>query len=146
MPRLRCPLSPIHGDRPDLLDFVCGMKSDGTKWILVVEDEDDNRDALIEILHEASYQAKGVADGAAALELLRTARPCLVLADFALGDMNGKELRQRVRDLLGPSAPPFVLLTGMPLSELEDISGTILMKPIEGDHLLGVVAQHCQRP
>jgi CheY-like chemotaxis protein len=118
------------------------MKRGGTNWILVVEDDDENRDALIDLLHAASYQAKGVADGAAALELLRTARPSLVLADFALGDMNGKELRQRVRDLLGPSAPPFVLLTGMPLSELKDISGTILLKPITGDHLLGVVAQH----
>lgn len=118
------------------------MVSDGKKWILVVEDDDDYREALIDTLEEASYQAKGIAGGAAALELLRTARPCLVLSDFVLGDMNGRELRRRVRDLLGVSAPPFVLLTGMPLSDLKDISGTILTKPIEGDQLLGVVAQH----
>lgn len=107
------------------------MTSDGTKWILVVEDDDDYREALIDTLQEASYQATGIAGGAAALELLRTARPCLVLSDFVLGDMNGRELRRRVRDLLGASAPPFVLLTGMPLSDLKDISGTILTKPIE---------------
>ena len=116
--------------------------SDREKWILVVEDDDDYRDALIDTLEEANYQAKGIAGGAAAMELLRTSQPCLVLSDFVLGDMNARELRRRVRDLLGSSAPQFVLLTGMPLSDLKDISGTILTKPIEGADLLGIVAQH----
>jgi DNA-binding response OmpR family regulator len=116
--------------------------SDGEKWILIVENDDDYRDALVETLEEANYPAKGIAGGAAAMDLLRTSRPCMVLSDFILGDMNAKELRRRARDFLGTSAPPFVLLTGVPLSDLEDISGTILTKPIEGDHLLSVVAQH----
>ena len=119
------------------------MKSDTTKWILLVEDDDDNREVLVDFLKEASYEAKGVAGGAAALELLRASRPCLILSDFVLADMDGRELRRRVRELLGASAPPFVLLTGMPRSDIQDISGTILLKPIDGDHLLGVVAQHC---
>jgi CheY-like chemotaxis protein len=120
-----------------------GVKSDAMKWILVVEDDDDNREVLVDLLKEASYEATGVAGGAAALALLQRSRPCLILSDYLLADMDGRELRRRVRELLGASAPPFVLLTGMPQSEIKDISGTILLKPIDGDHLLGVVAQHC---
>jgi two-component system, NtrC family, response regulator AtoC len=115
----------------------------GIKWVLLVEDDQDTREVTVEFLQEAGYSARAVADGASALELLRTDRPCLVLADFKLGDMDGRELRHRVRGLLGDSAPPFALLTGMRGAALKDISGTILLKPIDGEHLLGVVAEHC---
>jgi two-component system, cell cycle response regulator len=118
------------------------MKSDTTKWILLVEDDDYSRDVLVDFLNEARYEATGVAGGVAAIALLRRSRPCLILSEFLLADMDGREFRRRVRELLGASAPPFVLLTGMPHSEIKDISGTILLKPIDGDHLLGVVAQH----
>jgi CheY-like chemotaxis protein len=115
----------------------------GLKWVLLVEDDRDTREVTVEFLQEAGYSARAVADGASALELLRTDRPCLVLADFKLGDMDGRELRRRVRRLLGDAAPPFALLTGMRGPALQDISGTILLKPIDGEHLLGVVAEHC---
>jgi DNA-binding response OmpR family regulator len=115
----------------------------GAKWILLVDDDRDIREAVIDLLQEAGYQARGVADGAAALELLRTNKPSLMLTDFKLEDMDGRELRRRVRELLGASAPPFALLTGAQPSDLEDISGTILLKPFTSQQLLGVVAQHC---
>ena len=114
------------------------------KWVLLVDDDDDIREAVMEFIQEAGYRARTVADGAGALELLRTDRPSLVLADFKLGDMDGRELRRRVRDLLGASAPAFAFLTGAHVSELKDISGTILAKPIDCEHLLGVVAEHCR--
>jgi CheY-like chemotaxis protein len=115
----------------------------GTKWVLLVEDDKDNREALIDFLQEAGFPVRAVADGASALESLQTGRPSLVLSDFNLGDMDGRELRRRIRGLLGADAPPFAFLTGMPLSELEDISGAILRKPIDSEHLLGVVGEHC---
>jgi DNA-binding response OmpR family regulator len=119
------------------------VPSAGTKWVLVVEDDEEYREVLIDFLQEAGFQAMAVANGAAALEVFQTGRPSLVLADFNLGDMDGRELRRRIRGLLGADAPPFALLTGMPASELKDISGAILRKPIDGEHLLGVVAEHC---
>jgi CheY-like chemotaxis protein len=115
----------------------------GTKWVLLVDDDSDFREAVIEFIQEEGYQATAVANGAAALELLRTNRPSLMLTDFKLDDMDGRELRRRVRALLGASAPPFALLTGAQPSELEDISGTILLKPIDSEQLLGLVVEHC---
>jgi two-component system response regulator (stage 0 sporulation protein F) len=114
-----------------------------TKWVLLVDDDSDIREAVIDFLQEAGYAARAVADGKAALELLRTDRPSLLLADFHLTDMDGKELRRRVRELLGASSPPCALLTGAELSELKDISGAILQKPIDTERLLGLVNQHC---
>jgi CheY-like chemotaxis protein len=113
------------------------------KWILLVEDDEDTREVLVDLLDDAGYHAKAVASGAAAMDILRTGRPCLILADYLLEDTDGKELRRRIRELLGAAAPPFVLLTGFSPGKLADISGVILQKPIDCELLLGVVAEHC---
>jgi CheY-like chemotaxis protein len=118
------------------------MSDDAKKWILLVEDDQDTRDVLVDFLSEAGYHAKAVVGGAAALELLQTGRPFVILADYLLDDMDGKELRRQIRESLGAEAPPFVLMTGFPPSKLPDISGVILKKPIDCDHLLAVVAGH----
>jgi CheY-like chemotaxis protein len=75
--------------------------------------------------------------------MLGTGRPCLILADFLLDDMDGKELRRRVLESFGAGAPPFVLLTGFSAAKLQDVSGVILKKPIDCERLLTVVAEHC---
>lgn len=119
------------------------MIGDKAKWILLVEDDPDTREGLVDFLDDAGYRAKAAASGAAAMEMLQTGRPCLILADYLLDDMNGRELRHQIREFFGAAAPPFVLLTGFPMASLKDISGTILKKPINCDYLLGVVAEHC---
>jgi CheY-like chemotaxis protein len=112
------------------------------KWVLVVDDDEDSREIVVECLNEAGYHAKGVSGGAAALEVLRTERPSLVLSDLFMSGMDGKELliRARQRDI---PTPPFVFVTGAAPSTLEDISGAVLYKPFDSDQLLAVVAHHC---
>ena len=111
--------------------------------MLVVEDDDDNREVVIELLNEAGYQAKGVSGGAAALEVLSTEKPCLILTDLIMSGMDGRELLLQARRLLEDEVPPFVFLTAAHPSKLREVSNTILTKPIDFDRLLGVVADHC---
>lgn len=113
------------------------------KWILVVEDDEDNRELMIEILEHAGYVVRGVGDGAAALDILQADKPCLVLADVIMKDMDGAELFAHARRLLELAVPPFVFLTGAHPSRLNDIDATILSKPLDFDRLLGVVEDHC---
>ena len=112
------------------------------KWVLVVDDDDDTREIVVECLIEAGYHARGVSGGTAALEVLRTERPSLVLSDLFMNGMNGKELliRARQQDVL---MPPFVFVTGAAPSTLEDIRGAVLHKPFNSDQLLAIVAHHC---
>jgi CheY-like chemotaxis protein len=112
------------------------------KWVLVVDDDDDSREIVIEILNHSGYHAKGASGGAAALEILRTERPSLVLSDLFMSGMDGKELLIRAREQ-DVSMPPFVFITGAAASNLEDISGAVLHKPFDSAQLLGVVAHHC---
>jgi CheY-like chemotaxis protein len=112
-------------------------------WVLVVDDDDDNRDIILEVLSEAGYAAKGASGAASALALLHDEPPCLVLADLIMDDMDGKSLQNEARRQLKERVPPFIFVTGVNASNLQDISGTFLTKPIEIDQLLRVVAQHC---
>jgi len=116
------------------------------KWILVVDDDEDNRDSIVEVLNDGGYEAKGASGGEHALAILGVERPCLVLVDFFMSDMDGRELLLRVRRLLKAEAPQFVFVTGAHPSNLEDISGAILFKPLDVKQLLGVVAHHCGGP
>jgi DNA-binding NtrC family response regulator len=63
--------------------------------VLVVEDEEDLREALRHLLSEA-YDARAVADATGALELLRVERVDCILLDLTLPGVSGLELLQRL--------------------------------------------------
>ncbi len=65
--------------------------------ILVVDDEQNARDALKTILAEEGYEVKEAADGAAGLALLPTFRPDAVLCDIKMPQMDGLELLTQAR-------------------------------------------------
>jgi CheY-like chemotaxis protein len=59
-------------------------------YVLVVEDDSDVRVLMADLLRGRGYDVEEVADGAAALAVMRTAAPRLVLLDLVLpGDVDG---------------------------------------------------------
>jgi CheY-like chemotaxis protein len=66
--------------------------------ILLVEDDDDVRTSLESELRETGYDVIGAADGEAAWqELLRGARPSLIVLDLRVPKVSGWELLDRLR-------------------------------------------------
>ncbi len=84
--------------------------------ILVVEDEPEQRQALIEIITQATskyqYQLETAAGGEAALNLLPQFKPDLILSDIGMPDLNGYDLLEQVRQNDAWVELPFVFLTG----------------------------------
>jgi two-component system cell cycle response regulator DivK len=66
------------------------------KTILLVEDVEDNRDLVVQIL-ESEYTVVEARDGMEGLEKARTLRPDLVLLDLALPKMDGWETARRIK-------------------------------------------------
>jgi CheY-like chemotaxis protein len=65
--------------------------------ILVVEDEAESRDTLRELLELEGYTVKTAANGRAALEVLETIEPCVVLLDLVMPIMDGWQVIDRLR-------------------------------------------------
>ena len=64
--------------------------------VLVVEDEENARSALAELIAAWGYRTETAADGVQALEKLASFRPAVLVTDLMMPRMNGQELLERV--------------------------------------------------
>src|SRR5216117_2490040 len=92
--------------------------NDGPR-ILVVDDDEDIRILLRELLVRAGYRVEEAADGRAALRQLYETPPALVLLDVSMPELDGYQTLERIRDL---SEVPVIMLTARTL-ELERVRG-----------------------
>ena len=77
--------------------------------ILLVEDDDETRSALVRILGATGYRVVEAATGADALRHWAARRPDLILLDLGLPDMDGLDIVRRVR---AEASTPIVILSG----------------------------------
>ena len=126
------------------------MPSSAPTTVLVVEDDEDLRAMLVDLLHGEGYQVRAAGDGLTAVRLLDEAlqqapAPCsLLLLDMMLPRLTGLEVLHHVREL--PSRPPVVAMSASRrhLAEAHAAGATAtLPKPFELDALLALVQQHC---
>jgi DNA-binding response OmpR family regulator len=87
--------------------------------ILVIDDEEDIRNLLEELLRRAGHEVEQAADGRAGLRALHSSRPDLVLLDVTMPNLDGWQTLERIRDL---SDVPVLMLTGRG-EELERVRG-----------------------
>ena len=115
--------------------------------ILIIEDDDDSREAMGAFLELHGYTVVLASDGAKGLAFLRAgARPCLILLDLVMPGKNGFQFR--VEQVLDPdlAAIPVIVYSGDPDAFGNSaMLGTVaqLCKPIDVDKLLEVVKAHC---
>lgn len=78
--------------------------------ILVVDDDDFLREAIVEIL-ETQYTVKSASNGKAALEVVKSQPVHIVLSDVSMPNGTGIELLGWIREI-NPNSPVVVLVTG----------------------------------
>lgn len=111
--------------------------------ILVVDDEDDLRDSVADLLREEGFDVRGARNGQDALALLQELPHCsLVLLDLMMPGMNGYEFIDALPS--SPPPPPVLLVTAFP--EGAPPSQLVLGKPFDIDVLLARVRSLIPRP
>ena len=83
-------------------------------WILIVDDDEDIRDAIALVLERRGYRAVGAFDGQDALDQLRAhdGAPALILLDLMMPRLNGVDFAKQFRSSSGVSQAPIVVLSG----------------------------------
>ncbi len=109
--------------------------------ILIVEDEKDTRFILEKLLTKNDYETVCATNGAEALELLKTMRPKVILADWTMPVMDGIELCNEVKKIEEFKTIYFIILTARAslkdrVTGLDVGADDFLIKPIENQELL----------
>jgi two-component system cell cycle response regulator DivK len=86
------------------------------KCILVVEDQEDNRKILRDLLGNAGYELVEAETGEGALAAYAKQRPDLILMDIQLPVMDGYEATRRIRADPGSKAIPIIAVTSYALA------------------------------
>lgn len=115
--------------------------------VLVVDDDEDIREALGDTLASEGYDVVGVNDGLEALAYLRSnSTPPVILLDWNMAPMNGPEFMAEASKDPALSRIPVVLLTADARApEKSRGNGFVgyLMKPVDLDALFAFVARYC---
>lgn len=84
--------------------------------ILIVEDNEENRDALSRRLKRRGFEVAVAIDGRQGVEMARAAPPDLILMDMNLPEVDGWEATRQVRGSAEAGHVPVIALTAHALS------------------------------
>jgi adenylate cyclase len=138
--------SPIESAARDPVDDAASTERTSVAGIadgrlLVVDDNENNREIVSRLLEREGYQVSTAENGALALEQIKKQPPDLVLLDVMMPVMDGIEACRRIKDDPDSRLIPVVMMTA--LGQVEDRVRAIqagaddfLTKPVNGGELL----------
>ena len=87
-----------------------------TKRILVVEDQEDNRRILRDMLRKAGFDVLEATTGEQGVLLAKTQMPDLILMDIQMPVLDGYEATRRIKNILELKDIPIIVVTSYALS------------------------------
>ena len=120
------------------------MTQDRQRRILVVEDNELNRDMLSRRLGKKGFEVLLATDGREGVELARTGAPDLILMDMRLPDLDGWHVTQLLKEDPATRGIPVIALTAHAADRdrqtaLEAGCDDFETKPVELDRLLAKI-------
>ena len=112
--------------------------------ILVVEDNEENRDALVRRLQRRGFDVLTAADGKAGVEKTKSEKPELVLMDMNMPELDGWEATRQIKADAATQAVPVIAITAHAMQgdrerALAAGCSDYHTKPVEFPKLLGQI-------
>lgn len=128
------------------------MRSEKRYKILVVDDEEDLRELVMEVLEDKGLEVYGASRGEEALEKVKEIRPDLILLDVMMPDIDGWEVCRRIKADPETSRIIVSMLTvkGHDSDKIRSLDYAIadwhISKPVSIDDLVKTVFWLLQKP
>jgi CheY-like chemotaxis protein len=120
------------------------------KNILVIDDNDEVRSVVTAVLRNFGFSVREAASGEAAVQMVLTDKPDLIISDVRMPGMDGHHLLGVIRELQSTAAIPVILMTGSG-SQADFRRGMVcgaddyLYKPFTPDELIEAVLSRLVR-
>jgi signal transduction histidine kinase/CheY-like chemotaxis protein len=142
---------PIHEEpAPAVPEKLVSLPAGATLRVLVVDDSPAVARSLEMVLTDWNYTVETCADGFAALEVVRTFKPHVVLADLGMPRMNGYQLAEQLRRLPITRDVELIAVSGYGQPADQQRSASVgfsrhLVKPIDLTELKQILATCASR-
>jgi DNA-binding response OmpR family regulator len=117
---------------------------------LIIEDNQDVRENMAEILELENYKVRTAEDGEKGVEIARVLKPDIIICDIMMPKLNGYDVLLRIREDKTTASIPFVFLTAK--TERIDVrkgmnlgADDYLIKPFEESELIAVIASRLKK-
>jgi PAS domain S-box-containing protein len=115
--------------------------------ILVVDDVEDNRDLVVQLLGPVGFKTLEAANGEEAVNMFEIHSPDLIFMDMRMPVMDGYKATRRIRELPGGDSVKIIALTASAFEEQRpDIKASgcddISFKPFKSDELFELISQY----
>jgi CheY-like chemotaxis protein len=142
-----CPLDRLLAEARRLIGLP--SESNGPRpRILLVEDDDEIREALTDVLEQQGYEVEGARNGREALDMLHDhdhQHPRLILLDLMMPVMDGWQFRHKQLEDPMLARIPVVVLSAMANLRARGAdlhAAECLAKPVDVDYLLQAVSRY----
>jgi len=85
--------------------------------VLIVDDIEDNRQLLSQLLTPVGFEVQLAVNGAEAVKQFEEWHPCLILMDFRMPVMDGHEAIKRIRAMPGGNEPKIIAVTASAMDD-----------------------------
>jgi CheY-like chemotaxis protein len=113
--------------------------------VLIVEDDEDLREMMAQLLTLEGFHTATVANGREALEYLHESmKPDVILLDLMMPVMDGWEFRRQQQADPALAPVPVIVLSALDHGRGSDLEAdAFLKKPLDFDRLLSLVRTYC---
>ncbi|MDX1571973.1 MAG: response regulator [Xanthomonadales bacterium] len=134
-------------DRQRLVAAVARLRAKADRAVLVVEDDDNNRDLIAQWLKGDGWEVYTAADGLEGLDLYERCRPINLVLDLAMPNMDGFELLDTLRKKYPDDDLQVIVVTAKDLTaaDRDRLAGSVMRIVQKGEGSMNEVLEQVRR-
>ncbi|MFN7134287.1 MAG: response regulator [Myxococcales bacterium] len=110
--------------------------------VLVVDDNEDVREVLAQILESDGYDVVTAADGLEALQEVARQQVCVIVLDLSMPRLDGFGFLTRLRGGADQPNAPVVVVSSVEEPNVP-LANHVLRKPVDVEELMNLVERYC---